>query len=56
MAKAKAKSKRMTAAEQSATFKAKARELGANESPEAFDRILRKAAPNPKGSAAKSRK
>ena len=41
---AKAKSKRMTPAEQSAKFKATARELGANESPAAFDKLLKQAA------------
>jgi hypothetical protein len=46
---AKAKTKRMTAAEQSAAFKAKARELGANESPAAFDKLLKRAAKPAKG-------
>jgi hypothetical protein len=41
---AKPKTKRMTPAEQSALFKKTARELGANESPAAFDKLLKRAA------------
>jgi hypothetical protein len=41
---AKAKAKKMTPAEQSAAFKAKARDLDADESPAVFDKLLRKVA------------
>jgi len=37
--------RKMTAAEQAAEFKRMARELGADESPEAFDRTLKRIAP-----------
>jgi hypothetical protein len=37
--------RKMTAAEQSAEFKKMARELGADESPDAFDRTLKRIAP-----------
>jgi len=38
-------SKKMTTAEQSAEFKKMARELGTDESPEAFDGVLKRIAP-----------
>jgi hypothetical protein len=45
MAKAKAKKKvKMTPAEQSAAFKAMARELKTDERPESFDRLVKAAA------------
>jgi hypothetical protein len=37
--------RKMTAAEQSAEFKRVARELGTDESPDAFDRVLGRIAP-----------
>ena len=37
--------RKMTAAEQSAEFKKLARELGTDESPEAFDRVVKRIAP-----------
>jgi hypothetical protein len=37
--------RKMTAAEQSAEFKKMARELGTDESPEAFDRTVKRLAP-----------
>jgi hypothetical protein len=40
----KTAAKKMTPVEQSAAFKAKARELGADESPAAFDALLKRAA------------
>jgi hypothetical protein len=51
----------MTAAEQSAEFKKMARELGADESPEAFDRVVKQIAPGepapfPKKKAARKKK
>jgi hypothetical protein len=37
--------RKMTAAEQSAEFKRMARELGTDESPDSFDRVLKRIAP-----------
>lgn len=37
--------RKMTAAQQSAEFKRVARELGTDESPEAFDRVIKRIAP-----------
>ena len=53
--------RKMTAAEQSAEFKKMARELGADESPEAFDRVVKQIAPGepapfPKKKAARKKK
>lgn len=49
----KTKAKKLTPAEQSERFKETARALGSDESPDAFDRVAKKAAPAPKGSTAK---
>lgn len=37
--------RKMTAAEQSAEFKRMARELGTDESPDSFDRVIKRIAP-----------
>jgi hypothetical protein len=42
MAKRKTTTKRMSAAEQSAAFKAMARELGTDERPESFDKLVKR--------------
>jgi hypothetical protein len=44
MAKIKTKTKKMTPAQQSAAFKAMARELETDERPETFDRLVKRAA------------
>jgi len=48
--------RKMTAAEQSAEFKKMAREIGADESPDSFDRVLKRIAPGKPAPAPKSRK
>jgi hypothetical protein len=45
--------RKMTAAEQSAEFKKMARALGADETPESFDRVLKRIAPGKPAQAPK---